>query len=96
MKEYTERVFGLPWEKMEEQWSCSSLLQQCSKTPIFRIISESDPIVPFHTINKSKLKNLAKFCVQHGAGHCNAFAHQPSLSSEIRKFYFEALAGAYA
>ena len=88
MKSYTESVFKLRWDKMEDRlWSCHSALSTPLKTPVMRILSINDPIVDFaKCCNPTYFCNVDKLYLQQSAGHCCAFRYDKDLASHIRQW----------
>ena len=75
MKRYTERVFQMPWHKMEDLWSCRKTIVDAAENGeqlnVLRVISENDPIVPFSTIDVNASRNALAHCiVLKRGGHC--------------------------
>lgn len=99
MMSYTEKCFHSNWHDMEEEyWSCTDVMETPMRTPVFRVLSENDPIVPLETINHTLFPNLDRVVIQTeledgGGGHCAAFHFDNGkLARTLKEWYEEIFA----
>ena len=85
----TEQCFGREWAAMEDElWACHTAMARPLATPVLRLLSRNDPVIPIEGVDPSLFQNLNRVLVLEDGGHCGIFKHRPEMASEIREWWF--------